>query len=196
MKHSIVCGGMVVIMSLGNVWAEDLPGYDFHYAVSGDEVLAPIQAFDDGKYMYLQFKNRAVIPVVLVQTAEGMVRLPMHEQFPYVVIEQLAPAMILKSNGKQALITYIGGRALLNGGGVSRGAAQVAQQNPSVTIASPVTASIVPVQATAEFRGELEFSVEPLTTATVAGQGLGSGTATSITQTAASLKHHQETPNE
>uniref|UniRef100_E6QVE1 Uncharacterized protein n=1 Tax=mine drainage metagenome TaxID=410659 RepID=E6QVE1_9ZZZZ len=115
------------------VEASELSGYDFHYAVSGDAAVAPVQVFDDGQYLYLQFKSQVDIPAVFIHAGTGMVRRNVHPEFPYFVLNNLSPEVVLKFGGKQAVVTYTGGRALVDGG-QSHGAVQTGIQNTSASI--------------------------------------------------------------
>jgi len=146
---------MVMRMQAG---ATELPGYDFHYAVSGDATVAPVQVFDDGQYLYLQFKSQADIPAVFIPAAAGMVRRDVHPEFPYFVLNNLSPEVVLKFGGKQAVVTYTGGRALVDGG-QSHGAVQTGIQNRSASIPKDTFRKMnaSAIKQISHFSGELIF---------------------------------------
>ncbi len=152
-----LCVASLIVMSM-QVGASELPGYDFHYAVSGDAAVAPIQVFDDGQYLYLQFKSQVDIPAVFIHEANGMVRMDVHPEFPYFVLNNLSPEVVLKFGGKQAMVTYTGGRALVDGG-QSHGVAQTGIQNTSASIPKDTfqRMNVSAIKQISHFSGELIF---------------------------------------
>lgn len=152
-----LCATSLLVMSM-QAGASELSGYDFHYAVSGDATVAPIQVFDDGQYLYLQFKSQVDIPAVFIHAANGMVRMDVHPEFPYFVLDNLSPEVVLKFGGKQAVVTYTGGRALLDGG-QSHGTVQTGIQNMSASIPnnSPRKMNANAIKQISHFSGELFF---------------------------------------
>ena len=141
--------------------ASELPGYDFHYHAAGDNVAKPLQIFDDGTHLYLQFKDADMIPALFVNSETGAIRLPVHQSFPYLVIDKLSPEILVKLGGHQAVIYYDGGRSLTDSGTMT-GSAQ------SLNVAA---ASSIPTEHTSDpamtiphaaiptsFSGELIFN--------------------------------------
>ena len=106
----------LLAISIASTHASELPGFDFHYTVTGDSAVKPIQAFDDGKHLYLQFRDPDTIPALFINTAAGVVRLAVHQQFPYIVADTLTPEILVKFGEQQAIIKYTGGRALTDNG--------------------------------------------------------------------------------
>ena len=143
--------------------AEELPGYDFHYQVSGDAAVAPVQVFDDGQHLYIEFRNRSLIPALFVHNADGWVRLALRQAFPYLVADRLAPFVLVRANGMQATIAYAGGRAL-SGSGREAGSAVVGTETGPATLDGGARAQPEKLRGAAEpqdgngaFRGELIF---------------------------------------
>lgn len=120
----------LVLATGQNVKAADLPGYDFHYAVSGDSAIAPAQVFDDGHHLYLQFKDQTQVPALFIKTVNGVTRLSVHPEFPYLVTDRLAPEIMLKFGNQQAIVHYTGGRALSDGSRADGAAHLVASNRP------------------------------------------------------------------
>lgn len=137
--------------------ATELPGYDFEYRVSGDAAIEPVQVFDDGKRLYVELRNQAAIPAFFVRTITGYVRLPVRQEFPYLVADRLAPVIQVRLEGMQATITYTGGRAL-TGAGRATGAARVqSETTPARVVTAEAGTSAVSEGGGGSFSGELIF---------------------------------------
>lgn len=144
--------------------AAELPGYDFHYSATGDSAIKPIQAFDDGRHLYLQFKDPALIPALFVNTTGGVVRLPVHQAFPYLVTDTIVPEILIKFGGQQAIVKYEGGRALVDNGlmtGSSRPLAVASAATIPDEDSHDTTAALTGATGGASFAGELIFNQAP-----------------------------------
>ncbi len=145
--------------------ASELPGYDFHYSSAGDTAVRPVQIFDDGSRLYLQFRDPDLIPALFVNTENGVMRLPVHQDFPYIVVDRLSPEILVKVGEQQALVHYDGGRPLTDNGSMT------GSSRPLTVAAS---ASIPPERDTGlstpfarsenkdQFAGELIFNQAPV----------------------------------
>lgn len=160
MKRNVCLLAMRTLMLstlLSSAWATELPGYDFHYRISGDAAVAPVQVFDDGKHLYLQFKDQNVIPALFVHIQSGAVRLAVNKEFPYLVTDKLSQQVLVKLDGRQAMVTYTGGRALSDGGRMT-GAAIAQAETGSAHIPSQLSSSSSnPFADNGNFSGELIF---------------------------------------
>ena len=136
--------------------ATDLPGYDFHYSVSGDSSISPAQVFDDGHHLYLQFRDQTLVPALFIRTVNGVTRLQVHPEFPYLVADRLAPEIMLKLDNQQAIVRYTGGRALSNGSRAD-GSASVLASNRSVSVPAGLSFNHVLHPDGGTFHGELIF---------------------------------------
>ena len=136
--------------------AGDLPGYDFHYSVSGDSSISPAQVFDDGHHLYLQFRDQTLVPALFIRTVNGVTRLPVHPEFPYLVADRLAPEIMLKLDNQQAIVRYTGGRALSNGSRAD-GSASVLASNRSASVPAGLSFNHVSHPDGGMFHGELIF---------------------------------------
>ena len=137
--------------------ATELPGYDFEYRISGDAAIEPVQVFDDGKQLYVELRSQAAIPAFFVRTPTGYARLPVRQEFPYLVADRLAPVIQVRLEGMQATITYTGGRALTGAGRVTGAARVQSETTPARVVTAEAGASVVPEFAGGSFSGELIF---------------------------------------
>ncbi|TAL56913.1 TcpQ domain-containing protein [Pandoraea sp.] len=63
--------------------------YNFAWTIDGSGPVAPIQVFDDGQQIYLQFQTGAPIPAIFADTPGGAILLAWKSEPPYVVIAHL-----------------------------------------------------------------------------------------------------------
>lgn len=149
----------------------DMPGYDFHYTVSGAGNAKPVQVFDDGKHMYLQFRRPSVPPVMFINTPSGPVLVTPRQQFPFWVLDSLTPEVVMRMGMDQATVHYNGGRslpALPGGGGQMTGAAMPQQIASAAEIPSDTEVRTQPAYANEsamqftrhQFSGEMIFEPE------------------------------------
>lgn len=103
-------------------------GYDFSYAVSGDQRVRPVQVFDDGRFTYFQFRAGEPIPAIFSETSAGATLLMPQLEGPYTKVPTIASGYLLR-------LGHGSGRVVYNGGvGAQEGRALPA----SLTAASPV----------------------------------------------------------
>lgn len=78
------------------------PVYDFDWDLAGDTAVRPYQVFDDGQRIYLQFDDPKRVPAIFADTPGGPVLLRWHLDTPYVIVDQLEPALIFRMANQQA----------------------------------------------------------------------------------------------
>lgn len=84
------------------------PVYNFNYRIAGDRSVAPIQAFDDGKRLRLQFPNMNAIPAIFADTPAGKILLKWEPDPPFVVLPRIEPELLLVMNKRHATVSLAG----------------------------------------------------------------------------------------
>lgn len=73
---------------------------NFNYKVKQDKKMAPVIAFDDGEFTYLQFKDLKELPAIFMVGPDGKEALANFRiKGPYVIIERIGAEFVLR-NGK------------------------------------------------------------------------------------------------
>ena len=88
--------------------AQSSPYYNGEYSYTGDKKIAPIQAFDDGKFTYLKFRSdgSSVIPAIFsVDKDRNESLVNYHTQDGYIVINQVNNQYTLR-NGNYVTSVY------------------------------------------------------------------------------------------
>ncbi|MGH8815011.1 MAG: TcpQ domain-containing protein [Achromobacter pestifer] len=73
----------------GGSWRPTEPatrGFRFDWRLSGDPAVAPVQVFDDGKEVWLQFAPGQALPAIFGMRGHGEQALPYLRRDPYVVV--------------------------------------------------------------------------------------------------------------
>lgn len=86
-------------------WQDDgLPAgqYDFNWRLSGDPAVAPLQVFSGAGRTWLQFAPGRTPPALFAQTPAGLQPLPYKRRDPYVVVDGLWPALVLRGGHRIA----------------------------------------------------------------------------------------------
>ncbi|NIF78110.1 conjugal transfer protein TrbG [Paraburkholderia sp. Cy-641] len=78
------------------------PVYDFDWHLSGAAEARPYQVFDDGQRIYLQFDDPKHVPAVFADTPAGLVLLHWHPDPPYVIVDQMEPALVFRATNQEA----------------------------------------------------------------------------------------------
>lgn len=79
--------------------------FDFSWELSGDRQAAPLQVFDDGHRMWLQFSPSQGEPGLWRPAPEGDLRaVGYSRQGPYLVLDQVWPALVVQAQGRQASV--------------------------------------------------------------------------------------------
>ncbi|BBO59925.1 TcpQ domain-containing protein [Mycoavidus sp. B2-EB] len=63
--------------------------YHFDWHISGAPEVAPLQVFDNGQKLYLQFRKGFPTPVILADKPDGQILLHWRVESPYIVLNQL-----------------------------------------------------------------------------------------------------------
>ncbi|WP_050464268.1 TrbG/VirB9 family P-type conjugative transfer protein [Herbaspirillum autotrophicum] len=91
------------------VWAA---AYNFTYKIAGDVGIAPVQAFDDGEKIYIQFRDVKQLPAIFADTPAGQVLLRLGIDYdievPFVVIRRLESELIFVVRQRRAFLRYVG----------------------------------------------------------------------------------------
>ncbi|HEY9279500.1 MAG TPA: TcpQ domain-containing protein [Eoetvoesiella sp.] len=70
--------------------------YSFAWRLSGDRAVAPLQVFDNGHQMWLQFAPGQAIPAIFAHTKHGDRPLSYRQEGPYVVLGSVWPSLVLR----------------------------------------------------------------------------------------------------
>jgi len=84
--------------------AQASPYYDFSWVLSGDRLAAPLQVFDDGRRMWLQFSVSQGRPQLFGGTEQGWVALDYRVQGAYVVLDAVWPQVQVRVGALEALV--------------------------------------------------------------------------------------------
>lgn len=105
------------------------PLHDFDWRMSGGAEVRPHQVFDDGQRVYLQFDDPKYVPAILADTPDGLMLLRWRPDPPYVVVDQMYPALVFRVGASEARAV----RATANGSPASAhfGAAAPGRITPS-----------------------------------------------------------------
>ncbi|WP_414450197.1 transglycosylase SLT domain-containing protein [Burkholderia sp. 22PA0099] len=86
------------------VIAASAPGaYNFGWAVTGADDAKPVQVFDDGAKIYVQFADMKRIPAIFADTPRGRVVLRWEAQPPYAVIASLESKLVFQIGPAEAI---------------------------------------------------------------------------------------------
>jgi len=86
------------------VAAQASPYYDFSWVLSGDRLAAPLQVFDDGRRMWLQFSMSQGRPQLFGGTEQGWVALDYRVQGAYVLLDAVWPQVQVRVGALAALV--------------------------------------------------------------------------------------------
>ncbi|WP_175820087.1 transglycosylase SLT domain-containing protein [Burkholderia sp. BCC0419] len=70
--------------------------YNFGWTVTGADQAKPIQVFDDGARVYVQFSDMKHVPAIFTETSAGRVLMSWELQFPYAVVTRPAQTLIFQ----------------------------------------------------------------------------------------------------
>jgi resuscitation-promoting factor RpfA len=76
--------------------------YNFGWTTSGADDAKPVQVFDDGSKIYVQFSDMKRVPAIFADTPRGRVVLQWTAQPPYAVITTLERKLIFQIGGAEA----------------------------------------------------------------------------------------------
>ncbi|WP_321943713.1 TrbG/VirB9 family P-type conjugative transfer protein [Paraburkholderia tropica] len=84
------------------VWDGNGTLYNFGWTMSGNAGIAPVQVFDDGTHVYLQFADGRPLPVILADAPGGEILLTPRQQFPYIVIDHFETQLEFRMGSQRA----------------------------------------------------------------------------------------------
>ena len=82
--------------------------YDFGWRLSGDRAVAPLQVFDDGRDVWLQFSPGQPLPAIFGVRGGSEHLLPYQRRDPYVRIAGRWASLVLRGGGLQARAQALG----------------------------------------------------------------------------------------
>lgn len=125
----------------GPVLAAGEKQYDFRWRLSGDQAVAPLQVFDDGRRTWLQFAPGQAVPAIFRGGARGDQPLDYRRAGPYVVLDGVWPKLVLRGGGLRGVVERAAG-ADVSGAAASGAAAPAAASasNTKPSAAGPATA--------------------------------------------------------
>lgn len=85
------------------------PGkYNFNYAITGSDLIAPLRIFDDGQFTYFQFKNKnADIPAFFLVAKDGSESLiNFRTRGDYIVVERVTSQFTLRHGTVDVVCVY------------------------------------------------------------------------------------------
>lgn len=143
--------------------------YNFGWRLSGDRAVAPLQVFDNGRQMWLQFAPGQAIPAIFEHAAQGDRPLDYHRNGPYLVLSGVRPHLILRGGHLKSFIDRVGSdpAAQPASGSASPALPERSAADPSPTAAasiavplasSPEPAATVLAAASAAVAGEAELA--------------------------------------
>ncbi|WP_233235265.1 TcpQ domain-containing protein [Bordetella sp. LUAb4] len=77
--------------------------YDFSWRLSGERAVAPLQVFDDGRRTWLHFAPGQPLPAIFAVGRHGERPVPYRRRDPYVVIDGVWPALVMRGGSLRAL---------------------------------------------------------------------------------------------
>nr|WP_257030749.1 transglycosylase SLT domain-containing protein [Paraburkholderia bryophila] len=107
--------------------------YNFGWTVTGADQAKPMQVFDDGSKVFVQFVDMKHIPAIFAETPNGRVLLRWDLQFPYAVIARPEQTLIFQSGTFEARASRTPGAAQSSASVASRDATPAAASSPLST---------------------------------------------------------------
>lgn len=108
--------------------------YNFGWTVTGADQAKPMQVFDDGAKVFVQFVDMKHIPAIFAETPNGRVLLRWDLQFPYAVIARPEQTLIFQSGTFEA-------RASRTPGAAAQSSASAASRDAAPAVASTPASS-------------------------------------------------------
>lgn len=87
--------------------------FDFSWRLSGEPAVAPLQVFDNGRQMWLQFAPDQSVPAIFARTADGDRLLDYRREGPYVVLDRVWPQLILRGGTQSSMVERIASSSAL-----------------------------------------------------------------------------------
>lgn len=77
--------------------------YEFNWKQSGDSGISPVQIFDNGQRIYLQFATGTEIPAIFADAPGGRILLAWEAQSPYIVVPHMEARLAFRLGKREAL---------------------------------------------------------------------------------------------
>lgn len=81
--------------------------FHFGWHISGDQETAPLQVFDDGQAVWLQFASTEYTPALFARTTQGLIPLAFRRQGPYVTVEGIWSVLITRGGALQTVLERV-----------------------------------------------------------------------------------------
>ena len=94
--------------------------YSFAWRLSGDKAVAPVQVFDNGRKMWLQFAEGGALPAIFERTSQGDRPLRYERDGHYVVVQGVWPRLVLRGGHLTSFVDRS-----IEGAGARTGAANI-----------------------------------------------------------------------
>jgi uncharacterized protein YbaA (DUF1428 family) len=107
--------------------------YNFGWTVTGADQAKPMQVFDDGSRVFVQFVDMKHVPAIFADTPSGRVLLRWDLQFPYAVIGRPEQTLIFQSGSYEARAV----RAASGASATQVSTPEVAGHDPASKVANP-----------------------------------------------------------
>lgn len=78
--------------------------YNFDWILSGSRAVGPVQVFDNGSQMWLQFAEGAPIPAIFSRSSRGDAPLAYRREGPYVVVDRVWPMLVLRGGRLEGIV--------------------------------------------------------------------------------------------
>lgn len=78
--------------------------YNFDWVLSGSRAVGPVQVFDNGAQMWLQFAEGAPIPAIFSRSSRGDVPLAYRREGAYVVVDRVWPMLVLRGGRLEGVV--------------------------------------------------------------------------------------------
>jgi hypothetical protein len=146
-----------------HAWRAPAGRLDFDWRLSGDRQVAPLQAFDDGRSVWLQFAPGQPLPAILAQQGDTQVPVAYVRRDPYIVVEGRWPALAFRGGRLQARAERAGAIAA---GGIAGSHGFVPAQAASDTVADLPAVAAVNASADGAPRAAIATATATATSAT------------------------------
>jgi hypothetical protein len=103
--------------------------YNFNWTVTGADDAKPIQVFDDGKKVFVQFTDMKHVPAIFAETKTGRVLLRWDLQYPYAVISRPAQVLVFQMGALEARAQKVGATGDSGAAGKATGANKAGENN-------------------------------------------------------------------
>lgn len=175
MRYAMIPAAVLASVTFAAHAGPGLGGYSFDYDISGDKTVRPVQAFDNGRSVYIQMSARTRLPPAVMERIGEQVRpVTFRYEYPYLVVDDVQGEIVLALDGRTALVAR-------RASGAVSGAAAPLMVGRAATVAAPVPVPRAapaemppaPVVVQPDYSGEMVFrhirgSVEPKPTASQA----------------------------